>query len=341
MNTSALMRILRSKNVTLLIVAIAIFVLFGLINHDFISVNSAKNIMNSMSFTGMIAVGMSMLLIAGEVDLASGAESTLCGVIAGMLIQQVGLPWPLAFIVAILCGMLFGLINAFFVNKIKIMGFIATIGIMGIYNGIISQVTGNHTVPVGDQTFWLIGSTQVFGVFPLPFVIMVVLMIVYAIILNMTSFGRNVYMVGGNRRAARLCGINQPKIVAILYMNNGAIAAFAGVILAARMHSASPMAGGTVALDAITAAVLGGVSFLGGVGGIECCFFGILLLCSFNAGLTASGLGSYYQLIAQGGLLVVALSVDFFSSMLRKRSLERQESLLRSKFYSTKKEEEL
>ena len=131
-------------------------------------------------------------------------------------------------------------------------------------------------------------------------------------------------MCGGNRRAARLCGINPKRISSILYINNGALAALAGAILAARMHTASPVAGNSGALDAITAAVLGGVSFVGGAGKMSGCFIGILLLNAFNAGLTAVGFPSYWQIVARGSLLVLALCFDFFSTLARRRALERE-----------------
>jgi len=150
---------------------------------------------------------------------------------------------------------------------------------------------------------------------------MVVLLLVYGFILRYTNLGRMIYMVGGNRMAARLTGISPKRITTAMFINNGMIASLAGVLLASRMHVANPNAAATGALDAITAAVLGGVSFLGGVGGMGGCFIGIVLMNSFNNGLTGVGLTTNYQLIAQGILLIIALSVDYFSERARLRRL--------------------
>jgi ribose transport system permease protein len=328
MKSSFLKRTARSKYAALIVVTIILAAMFSIIKPDYLGVDNLKNIMAAMSFTGTLAVGMTLLILAGEVDLAAGVEACLSGVICAMLIQA-GLIWPVAVVVTILFGACCGLINAFFVNVLNIMGFIATIGIMSVFTGIIRVLTSSKSMPVADKSFWAIGSTKLFGVIPLPFVIMLILMIIYAFVLNHTSFGRNIYLIGGNRRAARLCGVNQKKVVTILYINNGALAAVAGIVLAARMHSASPMAGSTGALDAITVAVLGGVAFIGGIGSLGGVFIGLLLLTVFNVGLTATGFQSYWQIIAQGALLILALSVDFFSENSRRKALEREEAAVK------------
>lgn len=130
-------------------------------------------------------------------------------------------------------------------------------------------------------------------------------------------------MCGGNRAAARLCGINRKKITTILFINNGAICALADAVLAARMHNAS-QAASTGNMDAITAAVLGGVAFRGGQGNMFGCFIGLALMTVFNSGLTASGLPAYWQIVVQGLLLIVALVVDFFNERSRKKALEEE-----------------
>ena len=316
-------RAIRNKNSIMIIVTLVVMIIFGFLNRNFLGFDNIKNIMNSMSFTGTVCVGIALLLISGEVDLAAGAEACFGGIFTALIIGA-GAPWPVGVAAAILFGVITGCINAFFVNKINLMGFIATIGIMGIYNGLMRVVTRSQNMPISNQSFYKLGSIAVFNAIPLPFLIMLILMIIYGGILAFTTFGRSIYLVGGNKRAARLCGIDCKRTTTILYINNGALAGLAGAILASRMRSASPLSGDTVALDAITAVVLGGVSFVGGVGDMTGCFFGILLLTAFKAGLTAIGLQSYWQIIAQGALLIVALSVDFISENLRRRALDRQ-----------------
>jgi len=307
----------------MLYITVVVAVFFGTTNSGFFGIENVRSLMLTMSTTGIVGVGISMLLISGENDLASGAEAALSGIIAVHLIQ-LGVPWPIAVVITIAFGMLLGFILSLLVNKVGLFTFIASVSMISVYQGFSKIFTGNQNISVDlkYESFFVLGSGTIFGVLPVPFVIMVVLMVVYGFILHSTNLGRSIYMCGGNRRAAHLSGINRKKITTLLFMNNSAIAALAGVLVAARMHNASPVACESAATDAITAAVLGGVAFGGGAGNIGNCFIGALLLTIFNSGLTSSGLGSYWQIVVQGLLLLVALTVDFFSSRARAKALE-------------------
>jgi len=321
--TNRLKKLLRSNNAVLLLVTVVVILVFYIRNHNFLSFENIRSIMNSMTFVGILTIGMGMLLIGGEVDLSSGAIACFAGLVLAMLINA-GVPWGIALVLTVIFGILCGLINAFFINKLGFMNFIATLGLMSVYQGFVALITHNKNMAVVPEGVGVIGSTLLFGVIPLPFFIFVVIVVIYAFVLKRTSFGRSVFMCGGNRRAARLCGINPVRLSTILYANNGMLAAIAGAILTARMHTASPVAGSSGAVDAITAAVLGGVSFLGGSGTMAGCFIGVLLLQSFDAGLTAVGFPSYWQIVVRGCLLVLALYLDFVSTRARNRDLSRQ-----------------
>jgi len=319
---SYLKGIVRSNNAPLLIITIVIILTFYILNNNFLHRDSLRNIMNAMSFVGTITVGMTILLIGGEVDLSLGAVAGFGGIIAAMLVNA-GVPWFLAFLLVIIFGMLCGSLSAFLVNVLGFMHFIATLGLMMVYQGLILVVTQNMMITIPNEAFGRVGSiTFVNHLIPLPFVIMLVLMILYSRFLARTNFGKSIYMVGGNRRSARLCGINLKKTSAFLYINGGALAALSGALLASRMSTASPVVGQAGALDAITAAVLGGVAFRGGAGGMAGCFIGILMLNSFNAGLLTVGFPPYWQIVARGGLLAFALLLDFIMSRARTRALE-------------------
>ena len=315
-------RLLRANTTALIIITAALILLFYILNNNFLHPDNVRNILSSMSFVGVLTIGMAMLLIGGEVDLSCGAVACLSGVFAGTLMNA-GIPWVYAVIVTIIFGAFCGLISAVLVNVLGFMHFIATLALMSVYQGFILVITENVITPITNESFGLIGSTSLWNLIPLPFIIMLVLMIAYGILLSNTNLGRSIYMCGGNRRAARLCGIKPKKVSVFLYINNGALAAAAGIIISARMRTASPVVGQNGAVDAITAAVLGGVSFLGGSGGFAGCFVGILLLNSFNAGLNFIGFPAYWQIVARGFLLVLALSLDFVFARSRIHSLER------------------
>jgi len=316
---SALIRILRSKSSTLLGAIVVIILFFYILNPAYLSGNNIRSMMNAMSLSGMLCVGVAVLLICGEVDLATGAEAMFGGIVCGMCLDA-GMPIVVSILFALAFGALAGLINALLINVLNLMSFIASIGMSSVYTGLALYLTAGVGVNVSGR-FLVLGTTALFGVIPTPFIVMIGLMCIYGFILRYTNIGRTAYMVGGNRAAARLTGINPKKVTTIMFINNGMIAALAGVLLASRMHAARPSAAASGALDAITASVLGGVSFAGGVGGMGGCLIGLLLMNTFVNGLIGAGLSTYYQLVAQGVLLMIALSVDYFNERARQRRL--------------------
>jgi ribose/xylose/arabinose/galactoside ABC-type transport system permease subunit len=320
-----------SSKSAILVVVMAVFILmFWLINKNYLSPDNIRGIFYACSTSGTIAIGMSCLLISGNIDLSAGATGMLGGIIVAFLIQA-GVPWVLALIIGLAFGCVIGLINAFFVNVLNFMPFISTLAFMYVFQGVGNAITNAQNIAVNDKGFWAFGSTNVFGILPVPFLVMCALFLIYGFILANTRFGRRMYMCGGNRMAARLAGINPKRIGTILYMNNSAIAVLAGSMMAARMHMASPSAVLGTELTGITAAVLGGVSFMGGGGGMGGAFIGLLLLNTFTNGLQVIGLDSYWQIVAQGILLIGALMLDFFRERARIRALKASMAVVNAK----------
>lgn len=326
METSRFKRIFAAKSLTLILVAIVIILFFYIMNSNYLGNDNIRGILNAVSLSGTIAVGMACLLIGGQVDLAAGAEGCLAGILAALMINA-GMPWPLAMIIAIAYGAAAGLITSFLVNVLNLLAFISTIALSSIYQGIIKVLTNNQTISVSNQSFWKLGSTNFYGI-PLPFIIMIALLVIYGVILSYTRFGRSIYMCGGNKQAARLAGMNPKKITAILFANCGAISALGGVVLTARMHSGTPTSVIGSEFDAITAAVLGGIAFSGGTGSMFGCFLGLIILTCFNNGLTVINVPTYWQTVARGVLLILALVVDVFRERSRLRSLKASKQSL-------------
>jgi len=261
--------------------------------------------------SGMITIGIGILLISGQIDFSAGATGTVGGLTAAFLLQA-RMPWFPSVIIAILVGGCVGLILAFVINKLNFMSFIASLAMMQVLAGLGQVATEGISVPISNKSYWAVGSYNFFGVVPLPFFVMLILFIAYGYILNSTKFGRKVYMCGGNSQAARLAGINPKRIHTILFINNGMIACLVGCLLASSMRSASPTALIGTELTGITAAVLGGIAFMGGSGGMSGAFMGLMLLTAFTNGLIIIGLGSSLSIMAQGVLLVAALTLDHF-----------------------------
>ena len=313
-------KIFGSKEFTLFAILVASLIIFSAINKNFTSLDNTRNIFNSAFVVGTLAVGMSCLLISGKLDMSTASTGMMAGVLISLLLKG-NMPWGLAAVLILAFGAVTGLINAFFVNVLNFTAFIATLGVSTVYGGLALVFTNAQNVAIGNKSFWAIGSTNVLGIFPLPFVIMVLLLAVYGIILSATRFGRRIYMVGGNPHAARLAGINPKRTTTLLFVNNSVIASLVGIVLASRMHMGSPLAMAGSDLDAITAAVLGGVSFTGGSGNMLGAFLGIMILTGFQNGLVVVGLDSYYRVVAKGVLLIAALALDFYRERSRAKKL--------------------
>ena len=318
-NRSRIKGIFRYKGITLLFALVVVVVFYWLINNSYLTMINIRGMMNAASLAGTLAVGIGCLLISGNVNLAAGAEGMLGGVLVALLIKG-GVPWPLAVILIILAGAAAGAFTAFLVNKLNFMAFIATIGLSSVYQGLGYIITGSENVAISNEAFYQLGSTLILGI-PLPFIIMAALFVIYGVMLSSTRFGRKIYMCGGNRNAARLAGINPKKVTTILFMNSSAISALGGCILASRMHAGAPSGVLGYEFDAITAAVLGGIAFMGGSGGMLGCFLGLMLIAAVNNGLQAINVQAYWQITFQGLLLLLALTLDYFNERSRQKAL--------------------
>lgn len=316
-------RITSNKSFTLIVVLFVVLVLFRILNKDYLSLDNIKNILTSASVIGMLAIGISCLLISGQIDLSTGYVGTFGGIIIAIFMQQLGIHWIPALLITLFIGAIIGLLNALFVNVLGFMSFISTLALGMAVNGYGQVLSNGQNVTVSDETFWGLGSFTILNVIPLPFLITIVMFIIYGFILFSSRFGRRMYMVGGNANSARLAGIDPKKITTILFVNNGMISCLAGSIMTARMHMSSPTGILNRDFEAITAAVLGGVSFLGGGGGMTGVFIGLILLSSFKNGLMVIGLQSHHQVIATGLLLIAALTLDFFRERSRLRTLKK------------------
>jgi ribose/xylose/arabinose/galactoside ABC-type transport system permease subunit len=216
-----------------------------------------------------------------------------------------------------------GLVNVVMAYKFGIMPFIGTLGISFVWQGLANQVTSNAAVLIKNESFFGLGGAKIFGV-PMVFLYVVILCVIYGLILKYTTFGRKVYMCGGNRAAARLAGINHEKVGAIMMVNCSVLSSLAGVVLASRMHEITPTNLQTTStMSAITAALLGGVAFAGGVGTMTGAFIGLLLLNRFKNGLDIIGVNPYWQIVANGLLLIASIIVDYFNQRSLAKKLKK------------------
>lgn len=298
---------------------VIVFVIFTSINKNFFSWTNIVNLLVAASLVGIVAIGHTYLIIAGQNDLSPGSLAALSGVLAALLVSW-GVPLPAAIVITLIVGAGVGLFNAWMVNKIKLEAFIATLVTQSIVRGLAYILCGGKPVAISDPTFIYIGKARFLGI-PLAVWITIISVAIFGFILAKTKFGRSVYAIGGNQDAARLAGLNPQRIVTISFVMMGILCSLGGIIFAARMNSGQPSANVNLEFDAITAVILGGVSFTGGVGNMGGTVLGIILIQAFNTGLIMVNVPTFWQYVARGALLLFALTSDYIRKRNRTKEL--------------------
>lgn len=285
------------------------FVILSLANHAFFTVPNLLNISKQAATVSVIAIGQTFCLIVGGMDLSSGSVMAFAGVCSAMfgLADQTNL--PLAFAVAIGVGMLCGFTNGLIISKGAVPAFIATLGMQQAARGLALLVTNATPVFGLSKQYIFLGSGKLGGV-PVLVIVMLAVLIIAAVVLNGTKFGRHVYAVGGNELAAHVSGIQVDGIKLIVYTISGALSGLGGLLLAGRIQSGTPTMGAGIELDAIAGAVIGGISTSGGIGKVYGAVVGSILLSMINNGLDLLNVSAYYQQIVKGVIIVLAVFMD-------------------------------
>ena len=261
----------------------------------------------------MMMVGLSCILISGNFDMSISSQATLGSLIFAIVLKQTWSSWWSTILITLAVALVFGLINTFLVNEVKLPAFIATIGISSVYTGLCNVVSKGDNVQISDEAIVAFGQ-KTFGPVPLMFIIAIVILIIVEYILFKTKFGRSLYMSGSNPAAARLCGLNPMKMRTILFCVNSTLAVFGGVFWSCQTKMASPTSiiSSAPNMTATSAAVLGGVSFFGGTGELIGPLIAVFLINIFENMLNILHVSEYYVIILQGVLLIVSLIIDYF-----------------------------
>ncbi len=308
-----------SDKLVLIIAIILICILFTFLNPNFMSVQNMINILVASSLVGMVAIGHTYLIIAGQNDLSPGSLAAFSGVITAMLLSY-GLPIIAAVIFTLIAGVGVGLFNAWMVNKIKLEAFIATLVTQSIMRGFAYIICDGKPVAIANREFIDFFNMRFLNI-PFSVWLMIFSIVFFGFILKNTKFGRSVYAIGGSAEAARLAGLNPKKIITLCYIMIAILTSLGGIVFAARMNAGQPSANVNLEFDSITAVILGGVSFLGGVGSMGGTVLGLILIQAFNTGLTMVNVPSFWQYVARGGLLLFALTLDYLRKEQRDKEL--------------------
>ncbi|WP_085918925.1 ABC transporter permease [Halomonas sp. CSM-2] len=292
---------------------IVVFLAMGLINDNFLSGSNLANLVRQSSIIAIIAVGMSLAILTGGIDLSVGPVMALSGTLmAGMMVA--GLPPTLAIVLGLLVGAAFGAFNGVFVAFAGMPPIIVTLATMGIARGLGLIYTGGYPISGLPEGFAFFGRGSVAGI-ETPILIMIAVYAVGYVLLSHTSTGRYLYAIGGNEEATRLSGIRVSRYKLLVYTLSGTTAAIAGLILTSRLMSGQPNAGVGFELDAIAAVVLGGAAITGGRGMILGTLVGAMLLGVLNNGLNLMGVSPYLQTVIKGLIILLAIYIS------RKRTL--------------------
>jgi ribose/xylose/arabinose/galactoside ABC-type transport system permease subunit len=301
------------RYITALVLAVFVIAL-GLLHNSFLSASNLNVILLQVSTNALLAVGATFVILTGGIDLSVGSIVGLSGVVGALLAQTDG---PVAAAIAIAGGVLtgaaIGAVNGFLVSIAKVPAFVATLGTMTIALGIAYVLSNGSPISGLSDEFLSLGQLTFFGV-QLPIVTMLVTLLLSFLALTKMRFGLQVYAVGGNVQAARIAGVNVRRILFSVYMISGLLAGAAGVILAARVTAGIPTTGAGYELNAIAAAVIGGISLRGGRGSIWGTAIGFLIIGVLDNGLNIMNVSPFYQEIIKGAIIIGAVFVDSFAN---------------------------
>lgn len=291
----------------IIIILVILFIASALINQNFLKPQNLLNILKQISVVTIIACGETMLIVSGMIDLSAGLVCTtsMC-FSAGVLVATGSV--PLAIVVGILIGMAAGWLNGFMVTQFKLQPFIATLAMTNVAEGIVQLYTNGKSIG-GVTKIRFLGQGSI-GPIPVPVVIMFAAVAIVAVIMKYTQLGINIYAIGGNEKAAIASGVRVNHEKRKIFTLSGAFVGLAGVVLMARLMAGMPSVGDGYEFDAITAVVVGGTSFLGGIGTVTGALIGSIIVGLINNILNLLHVSTQYQLIVKGVLIAGAVTID-------------------------------
>lgn len=303
-------------------VTVIVFVIFSVAAPNFLTVSNLLNILQQAAFFGIIAFAMTLVIVAGEIDISVGAQTALSSSLLGVLVVQMGVPMWLACIGVLMQALFIGMGAGWVTARFKVPSFIVTLALFMALRGLAMLITDTYAIPIDSSEFFYWGSGKVFGIIPIAAVYLVVAFIVFAVIARFTVFGRSVYAVGGNAKAAELSGINVKRIRIIVLGLTGLTAGITGLLQSAQLTSGTPSIAVGLEFDAIAAAIIGGTALTGGRGTVLGTLIGVLFVAILANGMVLLGVNPYAQNVVKGVVVLAAVLINVLrterSSLSRK-----------------------
>jgi ribose transport system permease protein len=293
------------ETAALIVVLLVLGIFFTITSPYFLNYDNIVNILTAAAVTGIIAAPATMLLIAGQFDLSVGSAAAFCGAVLASLALHNDIYYSV--LIAVLAGLGIGLLNGFLVTQIGINALITTLGTLAVFRGLTQVLTDGQTLSI--EGFSWATSRPLFDI-PTPVFMFIGIALLFWFMSRYTVFGRSMYAIGANPAAARLNGIRSKRVIWIGFILSGLCVAIGGLILASQLGAASPQAATGMELSVVTAVILGGASLAGGRGTIGGTMLGLLIIGTLNNGLVLLNVSSFWQTVAQGALLIFAVSFD-------------------------------
>ncbi|KEQ36951.1 ribose transport system permease protein rbsC [Streptococcus mitis] len=301
------------SELTTVIALIILMAVITIINSNFLTANNLLNLLLQVTSNALIAFGMTFVILTGGIDLSVGSILALSSALTAGLLGS-GMPVTLAILISLILGCILGMMNGLLISYGKLAPFIVTLATMTIFRGATLVYTNGNPITKGLSDtflFQFLGQGYIVGI-PFPVIIMFIVFIVLYVLLHKTAFGKSVYAIGGNEKAAYISGVKLNKVKIIIYSISGIMASISGLIITSRLSSAQPTAGASYEMDAIAAVVLGGTSLSGGKGRILGTLIGALIIGVLNNGLNIIGVSAFWQQVVKGVVILIAVLIDRF-----------------------------
>ncbi len=319
------------------IALIALVIVFALLSPAFLTTGNLIILTKQVAINAILGIGMTFVILSGGIDLSVGSIVGLCGMIAGWLINE-GLILPMfgvslffnvwiVILLTLVVGVVVGVVNGMLVTRLRVAPFIATLGTLYIARGAALLISDGATFAnlvghesLGNTGFPVLGAGTLLAL-PYPIWVMVLFAVVAAFVARKTPFGRQVYAVGGNEKAAELSGVRTNRVKLLTYMTSGLCAAMVGLIIASQLVAAHPATGETFELNAIAVVVLGGTSLMGGRGTMGGTIIGAFVIGVLVNGMVLLGVSEFWQIVIKGAVIVLAVVVDQWQQRMQQKAL--------------------
>ncbi len=308
---------LHTTEISSFIALMILCVILSVVTENFLTTSNILSVFHQVSYVAIMAVGMTFLILSGNIDLAITATLAFSVSVMGELYANKGWPAAAAIAMALIVGIGCGFLSSILIAKLHLNAFIVTLAMMNVYRGIASVYTNGFSAQGMPEVIQYLGQGKILGI-PSAIILMLIVYVIAWFIQKKTSYGLNLYAIGGNVNAAALSGINVVKVRTIAFLINGFLAALSGMVLAGRMNSTNPSMADGVEMDCIAAAVIGGTSMAGGEGQIWGTLIGALLMGVVRNGLNQLGISAFWQKVALGVVVLLAVTLDSMRRMRKK-----------------------